>query len=224
MKEGRFLDAQLGHECCGSRLVASLHGDFDNSAELFLKYHEQYSRWRDTGIRKAKQILIEDRSNVAILGLDIQEYYYRIRLDFKVVGDEIRQGKLEDSDGDDIRENSNLLRCIDRICHTYWKVIAPYLELTHAGRLLLSRNLPPRVGLFTSQRPTTNFLSNPGNYLYASARFVCLLSAQIRASGQQYRDTSAPDSSQSAELFRRKSRTERGLPGHEKSSILRMDR
>lgn len=148
MKEGRFLDAQLGHECCGSRLVSKIHGDSDNSAELFLKYHEQYSRWRDTGIRKAKQILIEDRSNVAILGLDIQEYYYRIRLDFKVVGDEIRQGELKDSVGDDISENSNLLHCIDRICHTYRKVIGSYLELTHAGLTEIDTGLP--IGICSS--------------------------------------------------------------------------
>ena len=168
MKEGRFLDAQLGHECCGSRLVASLHSDSDNSAELFLKYHEQYSRWRDAGIRKAKQILIEDRSNVAILGLDIQEYYYRIRLDFKVVGDEIRQGKLEDSDGEDIPENSNLLRCIDRICHTYRKVIGSYLELTHAGLTEIDIGLP--IGLCSSLVLANWYLKDFDNVVRQSVR------------------------------------------------------
>lgn len=148
MQEGRLLDAQLGPECCGSRLVASLHGDSDNSSGLFLKYHEQYSKWRDTGIRKAKQILIEDRSNVAILGLDIQEYFYRIRLDFNDVGDAIRQGKLENSDGGDVLQNTNLLRCIDRIGRTYRKIIAPYLELTHTGLTDMDTGLP--IGLCSS--------------------------------------------------------------------------
>lgn len=148
MQDGRILDAQLGHECCGSRLVGSIHEDSDKSAGLFLKYHEQYSKWRDTGIRKAKQILVEDRSNVAILGLDIQEYFYRIRLDFKVVGDAIRQVQIEENDGDDTPQNSNLLRCIDRMGRTYRKIIAPYLELTHTGLTEMDSGLP--IGLCSS--------------------------------------------------------------------------
>ncbi len=148
MQEGRFLDAQLGHECCGSRLVDSLHGDSDNTAGLFLKYHEQYSKWRDTGIRKAKQILVEDRSNVAILGLDIQEYFYRIRLDVKAVGDAIRQGQIEDSNGDDVPQYISLLRCIDRIGRVYRKIIASNIELTHEGLLEIDTGLP--IGLCSS--------------------------------------------------------------------------
>lgn len=142
MQEGRFLDAQLGPESCGSRLVASLHEEDDSSDGLFLKYHEQYSRWRDTGIRKAKQLLVEDRANVAILGLDIQEYYYRIRLNFEDVEKAIRQGRLGNSNGNEVLQHNNLLGCIENICLTYRKVIASSIELTHTGLSDIDTGLP----------------------------------------------------------------------------------
>ena len=82
MFEGRYLDAKLGKECYGSRLSARLNDEEDESAELFVKYHELYARWRDTGIKKAKQLLVEEKTSVCILGLDIQEFYYRIKLDY----------------------------------------------------------------------------------------------------------------------------------------------
>lgn len=148
MLEGRFLDVQLGAECCGSRLVARLHDDSDKSAGLFLKYHEQYSRWRDTGIKKAKQILVEDKSNVAILGLDIQEYFYRIRMDFKSVGEAIRIGRIGDDADYESPQTNNLLLCIERICQTYRKVIATSLELTHEGLTEDDSGLP--IGICSS--------------------------------------------------------------------------
>ena len=86
MLEGRILDGALGEECCGSRLSTNLNDEDDDSIALFAKYHEQYARWRDTGIRRAKQLLVQEQRNVAILGLDIQEYFYRVSIDF----DEIR--------------------------------------------------------------------------------------------------------------------------------------
>jgi len=90
MREGRHLDAKLLPECCGSRLSPALHDENDDSLQLFTKYHEQYSRWRDSGIRKAKQLLEEERRSVAILGLDLREYFYRVDLDFDDVREALR--------------------------------------------------------------------------------------------------------------------------------------
>ena len=86
MREGRHLDKQFLPECRGSRLSPRLHDEDDCSLQLFMKYHEQYSKWRDTGIKKAKQLLVEEGRNVAILGLDLQEYFYRVNVDFDEVG------------------------------------------------------------------------------------------------------------------------------------------
>lgn len=150
VQEGRFLDAQLGSECCGSRLATSLHhGEEDDSFGIFLKYHEQYSRWRDTGIRKARQLLVEDRTNVAILGLDVQEYFYRIRLDYQEVREAILQGKRRDDDGsDEIDKNNNLLECIEIIGNSYREAIEPYIKLTHEDLSKIDTGLP--IGICSS--------------------------------------------------------------------------
>ena len=124
MREGRYLDAKFLPECCGSRLSHKLHEDNDDSLELFIKYHEQYSRWRDTGIRKAKQLLEEERRNVAILGLDLKEYFYRVALDFSEVREELRLcGAL--------RDQGVLLDCIEAIHNAYRDYLGPLLALTH---------------------------------------------------------------------------------------------
>lgn len=129
MIEGRHLDAQLGHECCGSRLSPKLNDDDDESIALFSKYHEQYSRWRDGGIRKAKQLLVEDQHNVAILGLDIQEYFYRADVDFDEVSDAQEAVLNGDPRGED--RFFPLLRCIESVGSAYRKCIGPLLAKTH---------------------------------------------------------------------------------------------
>ncbi|WAG81359.1 RNA-directed DNA polymerase [Metapseudomonas furukawaii] len=127
MLEGRHLDRALGDECCGSRLSDHLQDEKHDSLALFTKYHEQYARWRDTGIRKAKQLLVDERRNVAILGLDVQEYYYRVKIDFDEVNSTIEKagGNLSTS------ENYPLLRCIQAIGESYRLCIAPMLSRTH---------------------------------------------------------------------------------------------
>lgn len=133
MFEGRVLDAQLGKECYGSRLDDTLGNPDDSSAGLFLKYHELYARWRDSGIHKAKQLLTEEHTSVCILGLDVQEYYYHIRLDFDAIAQSIHEAVLEEADqSESAWAPSNLLMCLEAICVAYRKKIAPLLQLTHA--------------------------------------------------------------------------------------------
>lgn len=127
MLEGRYLDASLIPECCGARLSARLHEEGDESLQLFTKYHEQYAQWRDSGIRKAKQLLEVEQRNVAILGLDLQQYYYRVNIDFNEVA-----ASLEDLFGNDLNvERGRLLACIDAIGIAYRQCITPLLSKTH---------------------------------------------------------------------------------------------
>jgi len=148
MLEGRYLDAQLGPECCGSRLLPNLHNDSDSSPGLFRKYHEQYSRWRDRGIRKAKQMLTEDRTNVAILGLDVWEYFYRIRLDFEAVAEAISQARPESNESDEMKKSSGILVCLEAICDAYQNVISPSLSRTHKNLSPQDTGIP--IGLCSS--------------------------------------------------------------------------
>lgn len=139
MREGRHLDAKFLPECCGSRLSPKLIEENDDSLQLFTKYHEQYSRWRDTGIRKAKQLLVEERRSVAILGLDLREYFYRVHIDFDEVREALRgAGALEDE--------GVLLDCIEAIGKAYRDCIAPLLVRTHPD--LAEVGLP--IGLCSS--------------------------------------------------------------------------
>lgn len=141
MREGRHLDAQFLPQCCGSRLSTKLHGEDDDSLQLFTKYHEQYSRWRDSGIRKAKQLLVEERRNVAILGLDLQEYYYRVDINF---ADVARSLSPIDTGG----AVGSLLPCIEAIGRTYHSKIAPLLVQTHTDLPETTVGLP--IGLCSS--------------------------------------------------------------------------
>jgi hypothetical protein len=141
MRDGRHLDANFLPECCGSRLSPKLHEENDDSLQLFTKYHEQYSRWRDTGIRKAKQLLVEERRSVAILGLDLREYFYRVDLDFDEVRDALRAVGTSKHDG-------QLLQCIEAIGKAYRQCIAPLLHLTHPDLTESQVGLP--IGLCSS--------------------------------------------------------------------------
>jgi hypothetical protein len=141
MFEGRVLDSQLGPECYGSRLEAGLESPHEQSAVLFRKYHELYARWRDSGIRIAKQLLSEEHKNVCILGLDVQEYYYHIRLDYSSIAQSIHEALVKGNDlfHSDITP-SNLLRCLEAICVTYRHKIRPLFQISH-------RNVSPDVGI-----------------------------------------------------------------------------
>ena len=141
MFEGRVLDAQLGVECYGSRLDSELCNQDDRSAGLFRKYHELYSMWRDSGIRKAKQLLTEENTSVCILGLDVQEYYYHIQLDFESVAQSIHEANLDEFGLPGLEATpSSLLKCLEAICEVYRGKISPLLQITH-------ENIPSDAGL-----------------------------------------------------------------------------
>ncbi|MDF0377521.1 reverse transcriptase domain-containing protein [Methylophilus sp. YYY-1] len=142
MQEGLLLDKQLGNECCGSRLNTSVFKNDDDSLGLFQKYHEQYSRWRDNGIKKAKQLLTEDKVNVAILGLDIQEYFYRIRLDFDSIKKSILEFKLADEVNTSFNSALPLTDCIREICLVYRQIISPFLQNSHKDIEDIDTGLP----------------------------------------------------------------------------------
>lgn len=151
MREGRHLDAKFLPECCGSRLSPKLHEENDDSLQLFTKYHEQYSRWRDTGIRKAKQLLVDERRSVAILGLDLREYFYRVDLNFDEVREALRVARPLGDEG-------ALLDCIETIGKTYRACIAPLLERTHPDLAESVGGLP--IGLCSSLVLANWYLQN----------------------------------------------------------------
>lgn len=141
MREGRYLDAKFPTECCGSRLSPKLHEKNDDSLQLFTKYHKQYSRWRDNGISKAKQLLVEERRSVAILGLDLKEYFYRVDLDFNELREALRSAGA-------IGDRGALLDCVEAIGNSYHACVAPLLAQTHPDLNESQAGLP--IGLCSS--------------------------------------------------------------------------
>jgi hypothetical protein len=92
MTEGTQYDQMISLEhSMGSRLHNYVGKDDDHSAHLFKKYHELYSHWRNKGIDTAKHMLVEKGQSVCLLGLDIQEYYYRIQVDWRELHDEMKR-------------------------------------------------------------------------------------------------------------------------------------
>jgi hypothetical protein len=166
MLEGRRLDEQIGPESCGARLAMDLHSGIDDSIKLFAKYHEQYARWRDTGIRRAKQLLEEERRSVAILGLDVQEYYYRVNIDFNEVMDAL---KLDNPSYDaHAKESFALLKCVQQIGLSYRDCIAPLLSKTHQDIGDAIAGLP--IGLCSSQILANWYLCCLDSKVLASVR------------------------------------------------------
>lgn len=134
MSEGWRLDVELGEECFGSRLHRRVGKEDDTSGFLFSKYHERYARWRDTGLKTAQKLLDDEQTSVCILGLDLQEYYYRIRINFDAVAKATASDTERDEWADLVedRENkSGLLQCLEAICITYRSAIALQLSQTH---------------------------------------------------------------------------------------------
>jgi hypothetical protein len=151
MKEGYRLDASLGNECFGSRLHKAVGDNKDVTSNLYRKYHELYGGWRDTDIRKAKQMLLEEKTSVCILGLDLKQYFYRIRLDFsqiaKFVGLE-KEGAGSDQAPSDSVTLSKLLQCVRAVGAQYRRTIGPSLELTNPE--LTSDDIGLPIGLCSS--------------------------------------------------------------------------
>lgn len=128
---GYTLDESLGAECYGSRLESKSKVQNENSPALYRKYHEWYAKWRDTGVRKAKQIVTEDKESVSILALDIKEFYYWTQLDVQAIVSAIQESLAADNPNATSLVSTRLIECIDQIGTVYHTKIQQHLSLTH---------------------------------------------------------------------------------------------
>lgn len=135
MFEGPYYDSMLSDHCMGSRLHEYVGDERDHSGYLFKKYHELYSKWRDSGIQKARDLLEKEGQSVCLIGLDVQEYYYRIQLDWNHLREQIKRWEPSNPFmailmGDHLI-GGKLFRCIEEICKAYRESIGPLLAITH---------------------------------------------------------------------------------------------
>ncbi|MCF3651773.1 reverse transcriptase domain-containing protein [Synoicihabitans lomoniglobus] len=152
MTNGFKLDALLVENCYGSRLDNLVGNEDDHSANLFQKYHERYAKWRDDGINKAADLLTRENRSACIIALDLQEFYYRVQLDWDELWNSIRMKKDIHSSMRWVysREilGENLLGCVKAIGDAYQLQIAPFLNGTHTELPPESTCLP--IGLCSS--------------------------------------------------------------------------
>lgn len=152
MIAGHKLDGHLVAYCLGSRLDPLVGEEDDHSGNLFRKYHELYAKWRDDGIGKAADLLTRENRSVCIIALDLQEFYYRVQLDWDEVLEFTRRlnPTLKPKRHINWRQTlgENLLKCVKAICETYQSRVSPYLEITHPGLPAESTCLP--IGLCCS--------------------------------------------------------------------------
>ena len=88
---GSKLDKELDHYCWGNRLIIDEDTDeIKAGRHLFKPYFKQYQQWWSKAIDEANHLL-ENKENVCILNLDIQNYYHSIR---------IKPDDLKNKDGD----------------------------------------------------------------------------------------------------------------------------
>lgn len=146
MTEGSEYDRTLSEHCLGSRLHKFVGDEGDHSAYLFKKYHELYAKWRDTGIQKARDLLTLDHQSVCLIGLDVQEYYYRIQLDWDSLRATIKRSipktPLQAFFHERQLLGEKLFTCIEKICKSYRDKLSPMLAITHPDLPDLGTCLP----------------------------------------------------------------------------------
>lgn len=146
MSAGVVIDGSLSSNCRGVRLHSTASYSKGNSLGLIRKYHELYSGWRDDALKVAKEELAVKKRSTYILGLDIKEYFYRIRFDYKKMYKFIKKESgllLEDLDW-----GNKLSVCLDLIGEAYRKKIHRCLKATHPDLKKTDIGLP--IGLCSS--------------------------------------------------------------------------
>ncbi len=121
---GPELDRDLDDGCFGNRLDFGSVEDIGNTSKLFKIFHFQYTKWRDTAIKRAEELLEQGTSSV-IVSLDIKQYYYHLDVDWQ---------KIPKSSVKSLRKLSNSLTAILKDIHiSYRSVISNFLAQKHSG-------------------------------------------------------------------------------------------
>lgn len=133
---GPLLDDRLSLSCYSNRISdsakyftrdAKAHRVNRNSSDIFKRYIDQYSIWRDGAIDCAAQLANSGRS-VAILTLDLKSYYYHIDIDFGGI-ESLLQDAYEDEES--INFAVELTAALSRMYAQYSDAISDSLQSTH---------------------------------------------------------------------------------------------
>jgi len=87
LKIGVNLDSKLSKSCYANRLLANISSNNNWHKRTFPRYFERYQKWRDTAVNEAL-ICHKNKDNVAILSLDIENYYDSVNFDLSSIKDD----------------------------------------------------------------------------------------------------------------------------------------
>jgi hypothetical protein len=150
MVVGPEIDRDLDDGCLGNRLE---YFDSDekgaSTSRLFKLYHLQYELWRNTAVRRAKELLEQGTSSV-LISLDVKQCYYHLSVDW----DSVPVPKSRTNHALAV----NLTNILGRIHGRYHAIIRDILAKTH-GQAALDKPCIP-IGL-PSSRVLANWLLNP---------------------------------------------------------------
>ena len=131
---GQRLDNGLSSSCFGNRLEGNGDWERRESTKLFKLYNRQYSKWRDTAMERAKELLERGESSI-ILSLDIKQCFYHISIDWE------RLAINADSTSSFDRNLNDVLKSVHQ---KYRGLISKFLVETHPSVSISVRH-PPRI-------------------------------------------------------------------------------
>jgi len=140
---GSILDSSMRRDCYGYRLseqtkqfykqISTENQSSTNSSNnIFIHYHEQYSRWRDKAIDMASK-LAKEENNVAMFTLDLKSFFYHIKINFKDLNIIIKEQPDSKDRNDEYKLCLKLNDLLEIIYKRYQTVTADYLKITHSN-------------------------------------------------------------------------------------------
>lgn len=138
---GPILDGMLTEDCYGNRLrnhakefikkyvEGNNAGDVSGHNNLFIRYIDQYNKWRNNAINRAR-LLSEDNS-FGIISLDLKEFFYNVDIDLDKVEKIIVSQDIKKCSQDIIDNALKLNNLLKRIFKKYYAVVKKGLNVTH---------------------------------------------------------------------------------------------
>ena len=140
---GPILDGMLTEDCYGNRLrnhtkeFIKKYAECDDTRDvsghnnLFIRYIDQYNKWRNNAINKAR-LLSDNNDSVGVISLDLKEFFYNIDIDLDKVDEIIEDEIIERECIREIMDDAlKLNRLLKRIFKKYHEVIKSELSVTH---------------------------------------------------------------------------------------------
>ena len=126
---GPILEKKMKKCSFGNRLKnINPYSRSTSSNEVFMRYFNQYEKWRDGAINAAQEVL-EDNDKVTLISLDVKEFFYNVEIDYDEIIETINLTDELDDCGKKIARR--LTKTIQSIGKKYRDIIAENLYYSH---------------------------------------------------------------------------------------------